>query len=197
MPFGRRDKKPLFNKFKSFIKYIYSFSRTKKYIKLSLKRMKGSPRDLAAGLASGLAISFTPFIGLHTLLAILLAWIIGASMASAIIGTLFGNPWTFPFIWYLTYELGQFLYQGLGSSYESFSFGNIKTEVYTLLNIIKNLIIFANIQEIKLNLTKLNFIPIMILGAIPFICVSWFLSYFFFYNILKSYKKRIIIGKLR
>ena len=95
MPFGRRNKKPLYNQFKSFIKYIYSFSRTKKYINLSLKRMKGSPRDLAAGLASGLAISFTPFIGLHTLLAIFLAWIIGASMASAIIGTFFGNPLTY------------------------------------------------------------------------------------------------------
>jgi uncharacterized protein len=195
MPFGRRDKKSLYKKFKSFIKYIYSFSRTKKYIKLRLKRIKGSPRDLSAGLATGLAISFTPFIGLHTLLSILIAWLIGASMASAIIGTLFGNPWTFPFIWYLTYELGQFLYQGLGSNYEAFSFGNIKTEVYTLLNIIKNLIIFANMQEIKLNLAKLNLIPIMVLGAIPFVCISWFLSYVLFLKILKSYKKRIIIGK--
>ena len=197
MPFGRRDKKPLFNKFKSFIKYIYSFSRTKKYIKLSLKRMKGSPRDLAAGLASGLAISFTPFIGLHTLIAILLAWLRGACMAVAIIGTLFGNPWTFPFIWYLTYELGQFLYQGLGSNYEKFSFGNIKTEIYTLLNIIKHLVIFANIQEIKLNLTKLNLIPVMTLGAIPFMFISWFLSYFFFYNIIRSNKIRIKKGKKR
>ena len=197
MPFGRRHKKPLYKQFKSFIKFIYSFSRTKKYIKLSLKRMKGSPRDLAAGLATGLAISFTPFIGLHALLAILLAWIIGASMAAAIIGTLFGNPWTFPFIWYLTYELGQFLYQGLGSNYEKFSFGNIKTEVYTLLNIIKHLIIFANIQEIRVSLAKLNLIPIMTLGAIPFIFISWFLSYFFFYNILKSYKIRIIKGNKR
>ena len=197
MPFGRRDKKPLYSWFKSFIKYIYSFSRTKKYINLSLKRMKGSPRDLAAGLATGLAISFTPFIGLHALLAILLAWIIGASMAAAIIGTLFGNPWTFPFIWYLTYELGQFLYQGLGSNYEKFSFGNIKTEVYTLLNIIKHLIIFANIQEIKLNLENLNVIPIMTLGSMPFVFFSWFVSYFFFFNILKSYKKRMIKGNKR
>ena len=195
MPFGRRDKKPFYSWFKSFIKYIYSFSRTKKYINLSLKRMKGSPRDLAAGLATGLAISFTPFIGLHTLLAILLAWVIGASMAAAIIGTFFGNPWTFPFIWYLTYELGQFLYQGLGSNYEKFSFGNIKTEIYTLLNIIKHLIILANIQEIKLNLENLNLIPIMALGSIPFVCISWFVSYFFFFNILKSYKKRSIKGK--
>ena len=195
MPFGRRDKQPFFLYFKSFIKYIYSFSRTRKYISLSLKRMKGTPNELAVGLASGLSISFTPFIGLHTLFAILLSWIIGGSMASAIIGTLFGNPWTFPFIWYLTYEFGQFLYQGLGSNYEEFSFNNIKKEVSTLLSIVKHLIIFANLQEIKVNIVKLNVIPIMALGSIPFVFISWFLSYFFFLKILKSYKKRIIRGK--
>ena len=194
MPFGRRNKKSLFLYFKNFIRYIYSFSRTRKYISLSLKRMKGSPHELAVGLASGLSISFTPFIGLHTLLAILLAWIIGGSMASAIIGTLFGNPWTFPFLWYLTYELGQFLYQGLGSNYAEFAFSNIKKEVSTLLSIIKNLIVFANIQEIKINLEKLNLIPIMLLGSIPFVLISWFVSYFFFLKLLKSYKKRLIKG---
>ena len=36
-----------------------------------------------------------------------LAWILRGSMAAAIIGTLFGNPWTFPFIWYLSYEVGK------------------------------------------------------------------------------------------
>ena len=55
--------------------------------------MKGSPNELAMGLASGLSISFTPFIGLHSLLAILFSWVIGGSMAASIIGTFFGNPW--------------------------------------------------------------------------------------------------------
>ena len=50
-------------------------------------------------------------------------------------------------------------------------------------------------QEIKLDLAKLNLIPIMVLGAIPFVCISWFLSYLLFLKILKSYKKKIIIGK--
>ena len=55
----------------------------------------------------------------------------------------------------------------------------------------------ANLQEIKLNLAKLNVIPIMALGSIPCVFITWFLSYFIFFNILKSYKKRIIKGNIR
>ena len=93
------------------------------------------------------AISFTPFIGLHALIAILLSWILGGSMAAAIIGTLFGNPWTFPFFWYLTYEVGDFLNQGIIENYEQFSFNIIKEEVTTILIILKNLVHYSISEE--------------------------------------------------
>ena len=142
MPFGRKRKKSISLSILNFLKAFFHFSRTKKYISLSIKRMKGSPHELALGLATGLAWSFTPFIGLHALLAILISWIIGGSMAAAIIGTLFGNPWTFPFIWILTYEIGQFINYGLISYTVDFSFQNIKKEVTTLLGILKNIIVY-------------------------------------------------------
>ncbi len=197
MPFGRRNKKSYYLSFINFFKHVSSFYRTKKYISLSIKRMKGSPNDLALGFASGLAISFTPFIGLHALLAIFFSWVIGGSMAAAVVGTLFGNPWTFPFIWYLTFEIGQFLHQGKSiSSYNDFSFQNIKKEITTILEIIKNLFIFANIEEVKDSYNKLKVIPIMALGSIPFVIFSWITSYFIFLNILKSYKTKILKRKL-
>ena len=153
--------------------------------------MNGSPHELALGLATGLALSFTPFIGLHALLAILISWIIGGSMAAAIIGTLFGNPWTFPFIWILTYEIGQFFNYGLISYTVDFSFQNIKKEVTTLLGILKNIIVFANINELKNNLENLKLIPFMIIGSIPLVIISWLTSYLIFLNIFKSYKKKV------
>ena len=191
MPFGRRKKKQTYFYLKGFIKNALSFYRTKKYISLSMKRMRGSPQELSIGLATGLAVSFTPFIGLHALIALFIAWIFGGSMAAAIIGTLFGNPWTFPFFWYLTYEVGQFLNQGLIINYEEFSFNNIREEVTTILEILKNLIIFANMQEMNASFDKLRLIPIMLLGSIPLVIISWITSYFIFLNILKSYKKRL------
>ena len=196
MPFGRKKKKKPHLLLKDLLKYIFSFSRTKKYISLSIKRMRGSASELAIGLATGIAVSFTPFIGLHALIAIFLSWVMGGSMASALVGTLFGNPWTFPFFWYLTYEVGQFLNQGLNIDYEQFSFNNIKEEVTTVLVIFKNLILFAEMQEIKLSYNKLRFIPIMFIGSIPLVIISWILSYFIFLNILKSSKKRLLRRKV-
>ena len=125
MPFGRKKKKKLIISVFNFIKIFFAFSRTKKYISLSIKRIKGTPQALSLGLATGIAISFTPFIGLHALLAIFISWVVGGSMAAALIGTLFGNPWTFPFIWYLTFEIGQFINYGFLSYEEEFSFKTI------------------------------------------------------------------------
>ena len=191
MPFGRKKKKKLIISIYNFIKIFFAFSRTKKYISLSIKRIKGTPQALSLGLATGIAISFTPFIGLHALLAIFISWIIGGSMAAALIGTLFGNPWTFPFIWYFTFEIGQFINYGFISYEEEFSFKVIKKEVSTLLAIVKNIIIFANIFELEENVAKLKLIPFMVVGSIPLVFISWIFSYFSFLIIFKSYKKKV------
>ena len=179
MQFGSKKKKSYLAYGKDLFRYVFSFSRTRKYISISIRRMKGSPHELALGLASGIAVSFTPFIGFHALLAIFFSWIIGGSMAAAIIGTLFGNPWTFPLFWYLSYEVGQFLYQG-SINYEDFSFNNIKNEITTLLTILKNIVLSLNIEEIKKNILKLKVIPIMTIGAIPLVILSWTISYIVF-----------------
>ena len=191
MPFGRKKKKRLITSILNFIKIFFAFSRTKKYISLSLKRIKGTPQALSLGLATGIAVSFTPFIGLHSLLAIFISWVIGGSMAAALIGTLFGNPWTFPIIWYFTFEIGQFINYGFLSYEEEFSFKIIKKEILTLLVILKNIIVFANIPELEENIEKLKLIPFMIVGAIPLVFITWILSYFSFLIIFKSYKKKV------
>ena len=191
MPFGRKKKKKLIISIYNFIKIFFAFSRTKKYISLSIKRIKGTPQALSLGLATGIAISFTPFIGLHALLAIFISWVIGGSMAAALIGTLFGNPWTFPFIWYFTFEIGQFINYGFLAYEEEFSFKVIKKEVSTLLAIVKNIIIFANIFELEENVAKLKLIPFMLVGSIPLVFISWIFSYFSFLIIFKSYKKKV------
>ena len=191
MPFGRKKKKKLIISFFNFIKVFFAFSRTKKYISLSIKRIKGSPQALSLGLATGIAISFTPFIGLHALLAILISWIIGGSMAAALIGTLFGNPWTFPFIWYFTFEIGQFINNGFMSYQAEFSFQSIKKEIFTLLVILKNIVVFANIPELEESVKNLKLIPFMIVGSIPFVVITWLFSYFLSLTIFKSYRKKV------
>ncbi|MBI4183800.1 MAG: DUF2062 domain-containing protein [Proteobacteria bacterium] len=80
--------------------------RAGSYLVYRVRRMRGTPHAIAAGLAAGAAISFTPFIGMHFVLAALVAWVTRGSILASAIGTVVGNPWTFPFIWVWIYELG-------------------------------------------------------------------------------------------
>ena len=112
-------------------------------------------------------------------------------MAAALIGTLLGNPWTFPFIWYFTFEIGQFINYGFLPYEEEFSFKIIKKEISTLLVILKNIIVFANVLELEENVEKLKLIPFMIVGSIPLVFITWIESYFSFYIIFKSYRKKV------
>ena len=190
MPFGRRNKKKDFLNLRNIFNNLLNFSRTRKYISLSIKRMRASPNELALGLACGIAISFTPFIGLHALLSIFFAWVVRGSMAAALIGTLVGNPWTFPFIWFLTYEMGNLFYFYFLDIENQISLSEIKREISLLLSVIKNIVIYDNFEEIKQNIFSLRLIPIMTIGSIPFVLISWFLSYLILLNIIKSYKKK-------
>tara|TARA_R110000868_G_scaffold189695_2_gene432954 strand:- start:4648 stop:5307 length:660 start_codon:yes stop_codon:yes gene_type:complete len=80
-----------------------------RFMEIKLKRARGSAHAIALGFAMGAFASFTPFMGLHALLAIALAVPFGGSAIMAAIGTAIGNPWTFPFIWLSSYNLGNFL----------------------------------------------------------------------------------------
>ena len=72
--------------------------------KLSL--LSSDKSSIAKGFATGVAISFTPFVGAHTLLALALAQFTRQNKTAALLGTLLGNPWTFPLIWYLDWQAG-------------------------------------------------------------------------------------------
>ncbi|MEQ9488118.1 MAG: DUF2062 domain-containing protein [Alphaproteobacteria bacterium] len=83
--------------------------RSVQYLRHRLGRMQGSPYAIAAGFAYGAAISFTPLMGGHIAFAALLSWVSRASVVASVIGTVVGNPWTFPFIWAWIYYLGVWL----------------------------------------------------------------------------------------
>jgi uncharacterized protein (DUF2062 family) len=75
-------------------------------------RLSGTPHSIAAGVACGVAISFTPFIGFHLLGAFLLCLLVRGNYVAAALGTLIGNPWTLPFMWVVAYQLGHALMGG-------------------------------------------------------------------------------------
>ena len=105
--FRRRENMTFMQRTREFVWPRMGWLRTGTYIRHRVVRLPGSPYSIAAGLACGVAVSFTPFIGLHFVLGALMAWLIGGNLIASAIGTALGNPWTFPFIWWGTLQLGE------------------------------------------------------------------------------------------
>jgi uncharacterized protein (DUF2062 family) len=107
--FKRRRPLPFYRKFKETLWPRAGFRRSIKYVAHRLSRLPGTPYRIAAGFACGAAVSFTPFVGFHILLAMFLALLIRGNLIASGIGTVVGNPWTFPFIWTWLYASGRWL----------------------------------------------------------------------------------------
>ena len=86
------------------------WGRTARYVRLRVLRLSDNSRRIAAGLALGVSVSFTPVIGTHILQAVVAAYILRANMVAAVIGTVVGNPWTFPFMWWAAIKTGSVLF---------------------------------------------------------------------------------------
>ncbi len=89
-----------------------SWGRSAKYVSKRVLRLTASPHAVSAGVAAGIFASFTPLLGLHFIIAFVVAYIIAGNFLAAASGTFFGNPLTFPFIWASTYNLGNFILSG-------------------------------------------------------------------------------------
>jgi hypothetical protein len=69
-------------------------------------RLRASPHEIALGCAAGAFVSITPLLGVQTILAVMLATLLRASIPAAVLGTFVGNPLSWPFIWASTYVMG-------------------------------------------------------------------------------------------
>jgi len=135
------------------------------YYKFKLARLPASSYAISAGFACGSMVSFTPLIGFHFVLAVMFAYLLRANYIAALIGTIVGNPISFPFIWGLIYKVGAFIVD--------------KPEDNLRPNI--------NF-EIIINQTYDIFIPMLVGGAVLAIPI-WVITYFITYSFVSSFKK--------
>jgi uncharacterized protein (DUF2062 family) len=112
--FKRRATRSPFSHIFGFLWPQMGWRRAVSYYWHRLKRIPGTPESIAMGFACGAAASMMPFMGFHFILSAVLAWLFRGSIIASAIGTAVGNPWTFPFIWVGTYEIGQFF---IGTDY--------------------------------------------------------------------------------
>lgn len=98
MVFKRRDKPPIIDRLREAVYPRRGWRRAIEYLGHRVRRLPDTPHRIALGFACGVFISFTPLFGLHILAGAGLAWLIGGNVFASFIGTLAGNPVTFPFI---------------------------------------------------------------------------------------------------
>jgi uncharacterized protein (DUF2062 family) len=165
--FKRRHPLPFHKRAGAIVWPSGGWLRSGTYVAHRLRRLPGTPYRIAAGFASGAAISFTPFIGLHFVLAALLALAVRGNVIAAAIGTVVGNPWTFPLIWLWTYSLGRWVLgggEGLKVLPEAMSFQHIVDQPLVVL------------------------LP-MVVGGVPTAIVAWFVFFWPLQSTVAEYQK--------
>ena len=96
--FKRRDKRGLLQIAQHWVYPPGGWRRGISYLTHRVRRLPDPPHRIARGLAAGVFVSFSPFFGLHLLLAALAAWVIRGNIVASLLATLIGNPVTFPFV---------------------------------------------------------------------------------------------------
>jgi uncharacterized protein (DUF2062 family) len=132
-------------------------------------RINATPHAVAAGFAAGVAVSFLPLNGMHILLAAMLAYLSRGSIIASVLGTLAGNPWTFPVIWWATYDVGVRL---LPSHIDR----SIPTEAFVrLLSDLASAVLTFDVTLVRTRIWSL-WVPMMV-GSLPLAAGSWVLTY--------------------
>ena len=148
--------------FNKRIKKKLNILRSITHLKHKIFRLKDQPASISIGLAWGASVSFTPLLGLHIIICFLGTYLMKGNMLAAAAGTVVGNPWTFPFIFYMAYKIGVF-----------FGAEGIENLQITPIFFIEN---FENL-----------FFPTLI-GSIPVSISVWFVTYYLSNFVIKKYK---------
>ncbi len=85
------------------------WKRAFEYVKHRVRRLPDTPEKIGRGMWCGVFASFTPFFGIHFVVAVLLAKPLRGNYLAAVIGTWFGNPLTLVPISAASLHTGYFL----------------------------------------------------------------------------------------
>lgn len=189
--FKRRKQQPVHHKVGNLIWPQIGFRRSVTYIWHRIARIRGTPHGIAGGFAAGAAISFTPFVGAHLLLAALVAWLTRSNVMAGLLGTAVGNPWTFPFIWIWIYKLGRRMGAGRDLAVEPDFvgiFADLPGAARAAISFDLDTVYFDNVWAVVW--------PMMV-GGIPSFFLVWLASYLLFKPFVAAYQVNRITRRRR
>lgn len=158
------------------------------YIKHRLLRLPHSTHDIVMGLASGCVISWTPLFGIQILQCFIFCKIVRANFLAAVLGTTFGNPWTFPFLLWISYQIGRIAM--ISAGYDGLL--EVQTDQTKFLSIIEDLkdialLGLANLGNFLLGFININDFFFVDVTAKAFEDVSIYLKEIFLPTVVGGY----------
>jgi len=93
--FKRRDRRPLWQVVTDFVYPRGGWARAAQYVKHRVRRLPDTPEKISRGVWAGVFAAFTPFYGLHFVVAALIARLMRGNILAALMATFFGNPLTY------------------------------------------------------------------------------------------------------
>lgn len=191
MLFKRRHRPGLAERIRVFLWPRRSWGRSTRYVLRRMRRLRGTPHEIAIGAAAGMFISFTPFLGFHFILAGLGAWILRGSILASALGTFVGNPLSFPFIWVSAYQMGNWM---LGSEGKVSSLDELTEKLRALSGSIKSL----SLGTLQTTLDSVwPLIKAMFIGGAPLGLLIAVLGYYIVRKTVETYQHRRAISRLR
>ncbi len=107
--FKRRNKRTTWQTLRESVWPRGGWARAAQYIKHRVHRLPDTPEKIALGIFIGFFVTFSPFFGLHFLIAALFAIVLRANVVAAILATFVGNPLTFFAIGAVSLNLGRWV----------------------------------------------------------------------------------------
>ncbi|WP_171169172.1 DUF2062 domain-containing protein [Ruegeria sp. HKCCA0370] len=191
MVFKRRDRRSPVQIASDFVYPRGGWTRAFHYVKHRVRRLPDTPDRIARGIGAGVFAAFTPFYGLHFLVAAIGARLIKGNILAALSGTFFGNPLTYVPIGVICLQTGHFL---LGTEYEGGDTQGLMGKFASALGDLKNnfLALFTDRVADWHGLSQFYddvFYPYMIGGIIPGV-VAGVICYYLSLPLILTYQQR-------
>lgn len=191
MVFKRRDKRRFGQVMRDSVYPRGGWGRAFHYITHRLRRLPDPPHRIARGVFAGVFVTFTPFYGLHFLVAALLAAAMRGNILAALLSTFFGNPLTYVPIAVVSLKTGHFL---LGSRFDEATETTLIAKFAGAGADLKNNL-FAVFTEAEANWSRLAqffhevFLPYLVGGILPGIAAG-LVAYHLSVPVITAYQNR-------
>ncbi|MDU8912763.1 DUF2062 domain-containing protein [Aestuariicoccus sp. MJ-SS9] len=190
MVFKRRDRRPIWKVLVEALWPKGGWARAARYVQHRLNRLPDPPETIARGIFAGVFTTFTPFYGLHFLIAGVLAWVLRGNIIASLLATFFGNPLTYVPIGVVSMRTGYWLLEIEGPS-EHGSLG--QKFAHAADNLWNNVIALftpdkADWSDLRIFYDEV-FFPYMVGGIIPGI-VTGLLCYYLSVPLIRAYQNR-------